>query len=638
MRHNRWYDDDYEELYRRLRVQQATGEITEREACRQMRIPTRYKKREFEEAHELDLYHLLMSQDSVIVWRRLREPRPSTLIEDPQRWHDYAQRLYEILGQPPIPGAPRTMPDHIYFLYSRMSEDDEDVLLEKNMALCSMNKSNLIDNHDPELDGKDTKNASCKNIRQWNYAWRFYAWLQMLQNAFGAPFMSVIVIVYGISQGYVGTVRTLATNYYWKDVQKLQPAASQAFEAFIGMPWNIKPLYGLISDTFPIGGFQRWPYLAICGVAGACCLWILSLLSAPSPWLATLLMASVALCTAIPDVVVDAAVAEQSRNRPNLASDLQSLSWGSLSIGGLVGCVVSGPAVHSFGPRGSFLLISVAPLLLLVAAWAIPEKRLPKGLDRARFGNLMKTLQLFKETLKNPAIWRPALYVYLARTLCPDISESMFYWFTDPVAGPGFSEQFIGLVGGIGYLAMFVGVGLYNCWFRFYALRTMFLWPQIAYALMGLSDTIIVNRWNLRVGIPDHAFVIGDETLTDVIGRLQLIPFMVLSARLCPPGIEGTVFAFLMSVSNFGATCASWNGAFLLHQLNVRREDYSSLWLAVVIRSLLRLTPPLFLFLLPLGTVDDLETPIIGDTNVLSKDEETLHMLEPQQEMIEMNH
>ncbi|KAI5063221.1 hypothetical protein GOP47_0021768 [Adiantum capillus-veneris] len=519
---------------------------------------------------------------------------------------------------------------------SRMSEEDDDALLE-NMALYTMNTIDPNGNDDLELDGKDTESAHFKQFKQWNYVWHFYVWLQTLQTAFGAPFMSVIVIVYGVSQGYVGTVRSLATNYYWKDVQKLQPAASQVFEAFVGMPWNIKPIYGLITDTFPIGGFQRWPYLAICGVAGACCLWILSLLSAPSPWLATLLMASVALCTAFPDVVVDAAVAEQSRNRPTLASDLQSLSWGSLSIGGLVGCVVSGPAVHSFGPRGSFVLISVAPLLLLVAAWAIPEKRLPKGVDRAKFGDMLKTLQLFKQTLKNPAIWRPALYVYLAQALCPDISESMFYWFTDPVVGPGFSEQFIGLVGGIGYLAMFVGVGLYNCWFRLYTLRTMFLWPQVAYVLMGLSDTIIVKRWNLKMGIPDHAFVIGDETLTDVIGRLQLIPFMVLSARLCPPGVEGTVFAFLMSVSNFGATCASWNGAFLLHQLHIRKEDYSNLWLAVVIRSLLRLTPALFLFLLPHGTVDDLETPTIGDTNV-NKDEETLHMLESHQEMVDIKH
>ncbi|KAI5063223.1 hypothetical protein GOP47_0021770 [Adiantum capillus-veneris] len=523
-----------------------------------------------------------------------------------------------------------------------MPEEDEDALL-KNVALSTMNKIDSDDNHDHDLeqDGKDIKSAHFRKLEQWNYARHFYVWLRTLQNTFGAPFMAVVVIVYGVSEGYAGNVRHIAANYYWKDVQKLQPAESQAFEAFVGMPWNIKPIYGLITDTFPIGGFQRWPYLAICGVAGACCLWILSLLSVPSPWLATLLMAGAALCTAFPDVVVDAALAEQSRNQPTFASDLQSLSWGSLSLGGLVGSVVSGPAVHSFGPRGAFFLISVAPVLLLVAAWAIPEKRLPKGLDRAKFGDMLKTLQLFKQALKIPAIWRPALYVYLARALCPDISESMFYWFTDPVVGPGFSEQFIGLVGGIGYLAMFVGVGLYNCWFRRYTLRTMFLWPQVAYAFMGLCDTVIVNRWNLQLGIPDRAFVIGDETFTDVIGRLQLIPFMVLSARLCPPGVEGTVFAFLMSVSNFGATCASWNGAFLLHQLHVSKEDYSNLWLAVVIRSLLRLTPAIFLFLLPLGTVDDLETPIIGGTNaqaVVNKDEETLHMLETQQEMVEMKH
>eukprot|EP00250_Pteridium_aquilinum_P017511 c23666_g1_i2 orf=338-1174(+) len=278
--------------------------------------------------------------------------------------------------------------------------------------------------------------------------------------------------------------------------------------------------------------------------------------------------------------------------------------------------------------------------MLLVAAWALPEKRLSKGVDTAKFRDMVKTLQLFRKTLKEPALWRPALYVYLSRSLCPDISESMFYWFTDPVAGPGFSEQFIGLVGGISYLAMFAGVALYNCWFRFYTLRKMFLWPQVAYAVMGLCDIIIVTRWNLQMGIPDHAFVIGDETLTDVIGRLQLIPFMVLSARLCPPGIEGTVFAFLMSVSNFGATCAAWMGALLLQQLHVRKEDYSQLWLAVLVRSLLRLSPLLFLSLLPPGTVDDLQTPHIEETDAqpVNKDEETMHMLETHQEMVMMKH
>lgn len=157
---------------------------------------------------------------------------------------------------------------------------------------------------------------------------------------------------------------------------------------------------------------------------------------------------------------------------------------------------------------------------------------------------------------------------------------------------------------------------------------------------MGLCDIIIVTRLNVRMGIPDHAFVIGDETLTDVIGRLQLIPFMVLSARLCPPGIEGTVFAFLMSVSNFGWTCAQWMGALLLQQLRVRKEDYSNLWLAVLIRSIFRLAPLLFLTLLPLGTVDDLQTPHIGepDLQFADRDDENMHMLETHQEMVTIKH
>ena len=43
-----------------------------------------------------------MSMDSATAWRTLREPRPTTPIEDPQVWHDYAERLYEVPRQPPI--------------------------------------------------------------------------------------------------------------------------------------------------------------------------------------------------------------------------------------------------------------------------------------------------------------------------------------------------------------------------------------------------------------------------------------------------------------------------------------------------------------------------------------------------------
>jgi hypothetical protein len=57
-------------------------------------------------------------------------------------------------------------------------------------------------------------------------------------------------------------------------------------------------------------------------------------------------------CSASPDVMIDAAVAERCQSHPLLAADLQSLCWGALSVGGILGCTIVGPlevSPHSIG-------------------------------------------------------------------------------------------------------------------------------------------------------------------------------------------------------------------------------------------------------------------------------------------------
>ncbi|XP_057871909.2 probable folate-biopterin transporter 6 isoform X2 [Cryptomeria japonica] len=396
-----------------------------------------------------------------------------------------------------------------------------------DIASSSSSSSSYNDNENEFTQGRHL--GGWKYTSPWEVVKHFWQWFAVMRETFGVPFLGVVMIVYGVSQGYGETVKGLATNYYWRDVQKMQPASTQAFMALSNIPWDLKPIYGLITDTFPIAGYRRWPYLIICGIAGCLFLWALAFLNV-TPWVATFLMAAVAMCTAFPDVVADAAVAQRSKTTPELASDLQG-------------------------------------------------------------------------------------------SLCPDISEAMFFWLTDPVAGPGFSEEFMGLASAVGYMAMFIGVASYNCWFRYQTFRKMFLWPQVASSFIGLLDIILVTRMNLRMHIPDQAFVLGDEALSDALSRLQIMPLLILSAQLCPTGIEGTVFSFLMSVSNFGNTCGSWFGALLLKWLHVQKDDYSRLWLAVLIRSLLRLSPLMFLFLVPDCTVENIKPPSISLSNNLQMEE-----------------
>ncbi|KAL2517486.1 putative folate-biopterin transporter 2 [Abeliophyllum distichum] len=114
-----------------------------------------------------------------------------------------------------------------------------------------------------------------------------------------------------------------------------------------------------------------------------------------------------------------------------------------------------------------------------------------------------------------------------------------------------------------------------------------------------MLDLLLVLRVNLKLGVPDFFFVVIDASVGHMIGRLKWMPLLVLSSKLCPPGIEGTFFALLMSIDNAGLLTSSWFGGLLLHVLKVTRTQFDNLWVAILIRSILRISPLFILFLVP---------------------------------------
>ena len=61
-------------------------------------------------------------------------------------------------------------------------------------------------------------------------------------------------------------------DYFFKDAEDglgLSPAEAQALITVTGMPWNIKPFYGLLSDAVPLFGTRRKGWLMVNGALGA---------------------------------------------------------------------------------------------------------------------------------------------------------------------------------------------------------------------------------------------------------------------------------------------------------------------------------------------------------------------------------
>jgi hypothetical protein len=91
------------------------------------------------------------------------------------------------------------------------------------------------------------------------------AWFRMLAKELHWSFVFGVVATYGISQGLGGGINRVASDYYWKDVQQVQPSVAQVYQGITSIPWMIKPLWGLLTDVLPVAGYRRRPYFILAG-------------------------------------------------------------------------------------------------------------------------------------------------------------------------------------------------------------------------------------------------------------------------------------------------------------------------------------------------------------------------------------
>ncbi|RLN93325.1 hypothetical protein BBJ28_00002101 [Nothophytophthora sp. Chile5] len=438
------------------------------------------------------------------------------------------------------------------------------------------------------------------------------AWLRRLRQTFGTSFLLLVSTVYAV-QGFM-SFSALAVNYFFKDNLGLQPAEAQSLLTVMMFPWGVKPLYGIISDSLPLCGYHRKSYMLVCSAMGAVATLVLAVPDlVTTPFAAVLLLMLSSLSTAVIDVVIDARVVEMSRLDPKYgANDLQSVSWVSMSVGGVLGSFLSGPATHNLGVRGVFFFAAVGPLTIMAFSMLMHE---PKATVSSRHfvASAKRQFRQLKGAIRTPVIWKCALWVFLSGAISPGYSQVFFYFATDVLQ---FTPEFLGTVSAFGFVFLLLGTLLYNAFFKDVSFRRIFLLAQLSLAAVSLLDVVLVTRANLDMGIPDKAFVLGDAVIADVISRLKTMPVMVLCAKLCPKGVEGTLFALLMSISNFSRSVSEFWGALVCAWLGIAKDQYELLWLAIVLRSVLKVVPIFFLFLIPATDPQDLVDQLNFDSPV----------------------
>ena len=379
-------------------------------------------------------------------------------------------------------------------------------------------------------------------------------------------------------------------QFYLVESIKMTPPAMASLMAVISIPWCFKPAVGLFSDTFTLFGLHRKPYIVIGLLVNGLSWWVLPHMGEDGIGL-LLFTSSFGMCVA--DVACDCLLVVAARNEDEKnKGTVQSYAWGLRAAGGLAASLIGPVAYNSMGAQLTFILTGCVPI---VFSTLIPLLNEEKHLHDHKIENPLK--RLF-EAFKNPIIWQPALFI-VCLNITPGYGTVLVYFFEKVL---GFTPYNFATLDFAGSVSAIVGTILYKRYLTRVPLRKLFFYTlAIAWVLRWLHLVLITR---IAPGI-DMAFAIGESIALTLVGQAILLPTVVMVAKICPPGIEGVLFATMMSLSNISSVASAEWGSVMAESMGITRTNFSGLMKLAVLCNIIGILPIFAVRLISKDLVDE---------------------------------
>jgi folate/biopterin transporter len=414
----------------------------------------------------------------------------------------------------------------------------------------------------------------------------------------------VVVFMSFFAKGILETMPGLSVSYYYKDTLKLTPTQTSALGSMMTLPWTLKPLYGFMSDNFPIFGYRRKSYVLLAGTCVTIC-YILLAVGHHTTFTFVGLQFMATFFMAVSNVVAEALTVEKSRGLSQVeAGKYQSLIWGTNSLANCLGSFFGGYVLKYIDAQIVFGICAVFPMMMGLAAQLTPEEKMSRSdiLDSGdqRPKSLREYLNILVTSVSRPTIWRPVLVVFLIFAT-PSMGTASFFFLTNDLK---MSSTILGVLGLVGSIASMMGIGMYQLLFRDTPIRKLILLTTVFGSAIGCTGIILYTHFNRKMGIPDKVFLLTDNVVVSAVGQLSQMPVLTLGARLCPPGVEGSMFSLLTSIMNAGSFVSGEEGAVLTKMLGITAHKFDNLWLLCLIANMSSFLPFVLLRWIPWSTDD----------------------------------
>lgn len=200
----------------------------------------------------------------------------------------------------------------------------------------------------------------------------FYTFFSELCIKFDKAFI-ILLVIQKVNQDVWQKV-TMGSQDYFKQHLQLNPVQITDLMAILSVPWSIKILYGIISDTVPICGSKRRSYVIIMGMVQCLSLFYIYMMKIQHNQTVTVLLSISSMCLAFTNVMVDAIICIQARKDPTHGTqNLFILAWMSQCAGKVLGTIISTVLTKYSYPQYNLLILSMMGMLIVLNGFFLPK-------------------------------------------------------------------------------------------------------------------------------------------------------------------------------------------------------------------------------------------------------------------------
>ena len=404
----------------------------------------------------------------------------------------------------------------------------------------------------------------------------------------------------------------LAINYFFKDELKVEPSQLTRLLTISRIPWVIKPVFGIITDFYPIFGYKRKCYLLFCGII-FCVVWLILGFLKINSFLTVICLFISNLTCCFSTVLSQATMIEigskmdknedeeikEEKNQTNILITYNTIIS---NFGILIGSYLKGELIQKFNIRIVFIITSCLGSLLIISAIILKEFRYDKKKNE-KDNNSFTSSFLSTSTEEDDSLIGYIcqkkvlipLILFLIVTTIPGTYDPFFYYEADYLKFKPVDFSIITIINQI--IALFF---IYN-YDKLQCISTKYLFFFIRFisTSSGFILYSVHNGYYKKFNIDPFYIILFVTTIQYSFSQIYNMIIYKLSAKLSIKRFEGTVFSTFTATMNFGNIMGQFYGSILTDLIGITRKDFTNFGKFIIIANILSVFPTLFILLTP---------------------------------------